>query len=87
MRRKSLGICVLLLGLLLGASSSAYADAIAVTSVSVSNVQIVPTSGTIVFSIPEFSPGTTAFAFATNGFGDESRNQSDSPIRSRQVRM
>lgn len=81
MRRKSIGTCVLLLGLLLGTASSARADALAITSVSV-NVQIVPTSGTIVFSLPEFSPGTTAFAFAENGFGDESRDESESLTRS-----
>ncbi len=38
MRRKSLGICVLLLGLLLGASSIAHADTIAITSVSLSKL-------------------------------------------------
>ena len=74
MRRKSLRsfVQILLLGLLLGTSSSAYADAISSTSVSLTNLQIVPTSGTIVFFLPEFSPGTRAFARAINSFGEES---------------
>jgi hypothetical protein len=78
MRGKSLRTCVLVLGLLLGASSSAYADAISITSVSLSNVQLVPTSGTIVFFLPQFSPGTRAFARATNSLGEESVQASES---------
>ena len=73
MSRKSLRTCVLLLGLLLGISSSAYADAVSITSVTVSNLQLVPTSGTIVFSAPQ----TIASAVAVNGFGDESANTSE----------
>jgi hypothetical protein len=78
MRHKSLGACVLLLGLLLGTSSSAYADAISITSVTLSNFQLVPTSGTIVFS----STQTAASGAAVNSFGEESANQSESPTRS-----
>ena len=42
MTRKSLGTCVLLLGLLLGTSSAAYADAFVITSVTLTNFQLVP---------------------------------------------
>ena len=69
MRRKSLRTCVLLLGLLLGTASSAYADAISITSVTLSNFQLVPTSGTIVF----FSPRTRALSQATNNLGQQSQ--------------
>ena len=79
MRRKLLGTCVLLLGLLLGTSSSAYADAISITSVSVSNVQIVPTAGTLVFTT-QLSPVTFANAVLTDGF-DGPLNQTVSPTR------
>ena len=68
MTRKSLRTCVLLLALLLGASSSANADALSITSVSFSNFQIVPSSGTIVFTLPR----TQALARATNSLGQES---------------
>lgn len=83
MRRKSLRtfVQVLLLGLLLGASSSAYADAISVTSVTVSNVQLTPTAGTIMFFTTQLSPGTRAGAVVTDGFNDVS-NRSESPTRS-----
>ena len=53
MTRKSLGTCVLLLGLLLGTSSAAYADAFVITSVTLTNFQLVPASGTVVFSGPQ----------------------------------
>jgi hypothetical protein len=83
MGRKSLGTCVLLLGLLLGTSSSAYADAVAITSVTLSNIQLTPTSGTIVFSPPQSGPRTAANAVAINGFGEEDgSNQSESLTRS-----
>ena len=77
MRRTSLGTCVLLLGLLLGTSSSANADAISITSVSVTNLQIVPTAGTLVFTT-QSSPGTIANAVLTDGF-DGPSDQSVSP--------
>jgi hypothetical protein len=66
MTRKLLVACVLLLGLLLGASSSASADTISLTSVSVSNIQLTSTSGTIVFLGPQFSDRTGAAAVASN---------------------
>ena len=84
MRRKSLRTCVLLLGLLLITSSSAYADTISITTVSVSNLQIVPTSGTIVLLTTEFGPRATASGaavFNSPGFDDESANGSQSPTR------
>jgi hypothetical protein len=73
MTRKSFRTCVLLLGILIGTSSSAYADAVAITSVTLSNLQIVPTSGTVVFSAPQ----TIAHAVAVNGSGNESANTSE----------
>lgn len=82
MGRKSLGTCVLLLGLLLGTASSAYADAVAITSVSLSNIQLVPTSGTLVFSPPQSGPRTAANAVAVNGFGAEDSESQDSLTRS-----
>jgi hypothetical protein len=77
MLRKPLRTSVLLLGLLLGVSSSAYADAISTTSLTFSSFQIVPASGTIVFSLPN----TQALARATNSLGEESLQlvNSDSP--------
>lgn len=84
MRRKSPRnfFQILLLGLLLGTSSSAYADAISITSVSLSNLQLVPTSGTIVFSLPELGPRTTASGAAANSFDEESGSHAVSPTRS-----
>lgn len=67
MRHKSLRTAVLLLGLLLGTASCTYADAISVTSLTLSNFQIVPTSGTITF----FSPRNQALARATNSLNEE----------------
>ncbi len=80
MRRRSLRtfVQILLVGLLLGASSSAYADAISTTSVSLTNLQIVPTSGTIVFSTPKTIAGAAA---ALNRFDEESGDSSESPTR------
>jgi hypothetical protein len=68
MRRKSLRIFLftLALALLLVSSSTAYADAVSISTVSLSNLQIVPTVGTIQFGLP----GSTAIARATNSFGD-----------------
>jgi PEP-CTERM motif len=85
MRRRSPGTFfpILVLVLLLGTSTSVYADAISITSVSLSNLQIVPTSGTIVFSLPEVGPPrTSASGAAANSFGEESSNGSVSPTRS-----
>ena len=82
MSHKSLATCILLLGLLLGAASSIHADTIAITSVSLSNLQIVPTSGTVVLSAPQAGPQTSAGAVATNNFDDESGSQQEGPTHS-----
>jgi hypothetical protein len=82
MTRKSLRTCLLLLGLLLGISSSAYADAISVTSVSVTNIQLVTTSGTIVFGAAPFGSRTTAHTVVADGNGDEVADEEQSPTRS-----
>ncbi len=71
MSRKSLRTCVLLLGLLLGTSSSAYADTISITSGGLSNIQIVPTSGNVVFTT-QLSPVATARGVVSDGFDDTS---------------
>ena len=57
MTRKPLRILlqILLLGLLLGATSTAYADAIAISSVSFTNLQITPAAGTILFGANQAS--------------------------------
>src|SRR5215211_3296684 len=68
MKRNSLRNCGLLLALMLGTTATAYADAISMTSLTFSNFQIVPTSGTVVFSLPS----TQALARATNSLGQES---------------
>lgn len=70
MRRKSLRtfVRILLLGLLLGTSSSAYADAVSITSVTLSNFQVVPASGTIMFFLPRHQ----ALARTTNNLNQES---------------
>ena len=78
MRRKSLGTCVLLLGLLVGTASSAYADTIAITTVSLSNLQIIPTSGTVVISASH----TGASAAAINIFDEEGGDSEQSPTHS-----
>jgi len=72
MTRKSLGTCVLLLGLLLGTSSAAYADAFVITSVTLTNFQLVPASGTVVFSGPQ----AIAHTVVVNGVDDESASTS-----------
>jgi hypothetical protein len=82
MMRKPLRTCLLLLGLLLVTSSSAYADAISVTSVSVSNIQLVTTSGTIVFGAPPFGSRTIAHTVIADGNGDEVADEEQSPTRS-----
>ncbi|HKG98836.1 MAG TPA: PEP-CTERM sorting domain-containing protein [Pyrinomonadaceae bacterium] len=76
MRRNSLRpvVRILLLGLLLGTSSSAYADVISITSVSLSNYQFIPTAGTIVFSLPR----TQALARATNSLNQDVINITES---------
>jgi hypothetical protein len=84
MMRKSLGTCVLLLGLLLVTSSSAHADTIAITSATLSNLQIVPTSGTLLFLGPRFGERTGVFATTSNigpGLFQEGGNVASSPTR------
>ena len=80
MKRKSSRtfVQVLLFVLLLGTSATAYADAIAITSGSVSNIQITPTSGTVVFTTPA---ATSAGGVVSDGF-DVSSNRMESPTRS-----
>lgn len=67
MRVKSLKVFVpvLLFGLLLGASSTAHADTIVITSFSLGNVQFNPATGTAVFT----PTGASARAQATNSLG------------------
>ena len=67
MTPKSLRILlpILLLGLLLGVSSTAYADAISTTTVSFTNFQIAPATGTVTFT----PTAASAVALATNSFG------------------
>jgi len=64
MRVKSLKIFagVLMCGLLLGASSTAYADAFSLTSFSITNLQFTASTGTAQFTLT----GATARAVATN---------------------
>jgi hypothetical protein len=78
MTRKSLRTCVLLLGLLLGTSSSAYADALAISSVSLTDFQITPAAGTVTFN----SPATLTFTRATNSLGAASEGSSEDPTLS-----
>lgn len=82
MRRKSSRtfVQILLFVLLLGTASTAYADAIAITSGSLSNIQIVPTSGTVVFT-PQTGPATSAGGVISDGF-DGPSNRMESPTRS-----
>ena len=82
MTYKAIGTFVLLLGLLFGTAASAYADTVAITSVSLTNLQIVPTSGTVVLSAPLAGPQTSAGAAATNNFDDESGSQQEGPTHS-----
>jgi hypothetical protein len=57
MRVKSLKVFtgVLMFGLLLGASSTAYADGLAITSLSFTNLQFTPSSGTAQFTVTAVS--------------------------------
>jgi len=57
---------VLLFGLLLGASSSAYADTVVITSFNFSNVQFNPATGTAVFT----PTGAGTRSLATNSLGE-----------------
>jgi hypothetical protein len=55
---------VLLFGLVLGASTTAYADSLSISSLTISNLQFTPTSGTA-----QFTPtGTTARAAVLDNF-------------------
>ena len=83
MKRKSLRtfLQILLLGVVLGTASTAYADTIAISSGSLSNIQIVPTFGTVVFTPPQTGPATAAGAVISDGF-DDSSNRMESPTRS-----
>jgi len=81
MRHKLLGTCVLLLTLLLVTASSAYADTIAITTVNLSNLQIIPTSGTVVLSTPQ-GPQTAASAAAINTFDEEGGDSESGPTHS-----
>ena len=83
MRRKSLGACVLLsLGLLLATASSASADTISITTISLSNLQIIPTSGTVVISAPQSGSQTAAGAAAVNSFDEEGGSNQQDPTHS-----
>src|SRR5215213_3782855 len=64
---------VLVFGLLLGASSSAYADNLAITSFTINNLQFTPATGTAQFTLT----GTTARAGASNSFGQNVENISN----------
>ena len=79
MRSNLLASLIIAFGLLLSAATSTYADTIAVTSVSLTNLQLVSTSGTIVFSPPQVGPVTAASGAATNSFDEEAGNNSQSP--------
>ena len=81
MSRKLLASGVLLLGLLLGASTSAHADSIAFVSVSLTNFQLVSSSGTVVFSAPLVSP-TIASGAVANSLGEETSNAQQNPTHS-----
>jgi len=67
MSRKSpkLFVQILLVGLLLGVSSTAYADAISVSAVTFSNLQITPATGTVVFT----PTASSTVALAGNSLG------------------
>ena len=68
MRVKSLKVFagVLVFGLLLGASSTAYADTVVITSFSFGNLQVTPTVGTVVFT----PTAASARALAMNSLGE-----------------
>lgn len=69
MTRRSLKpfVQILLLGLLLSAPSVAYADAIIMSSVSFSNLQITPAAGTIMFAPPTAATATTQALNSSGG--------------------
>ena len=73
MRGKSLKlfIRVIVLGLLLGASSTAYADTVAISSLTVSNLQFDAATGTAVFT----PTGVSARANASNSLGQSQNNE------------
>jgi hypothetical protein len=79
MRRKATVICVLLLGLVLGTASNAYADTISLTTVSLTNFQIVSSSGTVVISPSQTVSPTSASGAAVNSFDEEDGDLSTSP--------
>lgn len=72
MRVKSFAVFVriLVFGLVLGASSTAYADAIAITSFTVSNIQFTPATGTAIFMPTSSSVQTNA----SNSLGEAKEN-------------
>jgi hypothetical protein len=72
MRFKSLKVFigVLVFGVVLGASSTAYADTVAITSLTVSNLQFTAATG-----MAQFTPtSTSARAVAQNSFGENIEN-------------
>lgn len=73
---------MLLTGLLLGASSTAYADAVSNTQVTLSSFQIVPTAGTVVFSTPQFGSPTSASGAAVNSLEEEDGQLVQNPTHS-----
>jgi hypothetical protein len=75
MRVKSLKIIIrlLVLGVILGSSSTAYADALVLSTLSMSNFQFTPATGTAQFTITN----TTARALADNTFGEHIDNISN----------
>jgi hypothetical protein len=66
-------ISVLVFGLLLGASPTAYADTLAITSFSLNNLQFTASTGTAQFTMT----GVTARSAATNTFGQNIQNISN----------
>lgn len=64
---------VLVFGLLLGAASTAYADALSITSFTVSNLQFTAATGTAQFTLT----GASARADASNSFGQSVSNLSN----------
>lgn len=68
MRGKSFKVFIriLMFGLLLGASSTAYADTVVITSFSFGNLQVTPSVGTVAFT----PTGASARAAAMNSLGE-----------------
>ena len=73
MNVKSLKVFVLLCGLVLGVSSTAYADNVAITTYGVSNLQFTAATGTAQLTVT----GATARAQAENSFGQLVNNTSN----------